>query len=299
MEKKNIIATVGTFDGMHRGHEMVLDFLRQKGEERALEPLIITFDGHPLEAIDPSRAPGLLLEPGEKLHLLRLSGLNTMMLHFNSEMASLTARQWLLRLQERRGVEAIVIGYDNTFGCDGRTMTQNDYLRLGADMGMEVFVAPEIEGISSSKIRKAVRSGRMHQAAEMIGNPFSLRGEVISGNQIGRTIGVPTANLRLPDPRLLVPDNGVYAVMAITPDGMSHPAVANIGMRPTLDDPLRDNIAHIEANILDFNGDLYGKFISLEFIEKIRDERKFDSLESLKIRIEDDRLIARRILKRM
>lgn len=280
------IATVGTFDGCHRGHRMVLDTLMTLAERRHLSPLVITFSNHPLKVIAPERAPNSLTTPEQKRHLISLRGAETLMLDFTPELCNLTARQWFDRLKNEYDVSALVLGYDNTFGRDGRTLTANDYVRIGREAGIEVVVASVIGDCSSSRVRKAVAEGDMRTAGEILGRPYSLSGVITHGDRIGSSIGIPTANLT-PDPDMAIPANGVYAAYIRIPDGEYRQCVVNVGHRPSLDDSFTHRL-RIEAHIPGWHGDLYDERTVLLFVTKIRDEKTFDSLESLKTQIGRD-----------
>lgn len=278
------IATVGTFDGVHRGHELVLKCLREEALRENLTPLVITFDRHPLSVIAPEREPGLLVSADEKTGLLEDSGVAVHTVPFTEQIRRLTAYEWMRRLHDRLGVRTLIVGYDNTFGTDGLSMNLNDYQALGEVIGIRVMEAPVLENVSSSAIRKAIKAGDIRIADEMLGRPYRLEGIVQPGNHLGSRIGFPTANIRPPQGRV-IPAEGVYAAVATLPDGTSRPAAVNIGKRPTIGDltsPL------IEANILDFEGDLYGKRIILDFIDRIRGEEKFVSIEQLREQLSRD-----------
>lgn len=281
------IATVGTFDGLHPGHQLVLDTLLAEARRRGLMPLAITFPNHPLDVVAPEKAPLPLCTPGEKMHRLRLAGANAVSVEFTPALARLTAREWLTRLRDKRGVRALVLGYDNTFGCDGRSMDFEQYLALGRDLGVDIIRAPEMPGVSSTAIRRAILSGDMEEAARLLSHPYTLEGTVAEGNKIGRTIGVPTANLKLPSPRML-PPAGVYVSEVTLPDGSAMRAITNIGTRPTLPDSLRVPEPLIETHIPGFSGNLYGKTISVALLQRIREERKFPGLDALKAQIAQD-----------
>ncbi|MDE6716619.1 MAG: riboflavin biosynthesis protein RibF [Muribaculaceae bacterium] len=276
--------TVGTFDGVHRGHREVLRTLREEAAARGLVPSVVTFDRHPLEIVAPERAPRLLQLPEERAAMLRETGVEVIEVAFTSELSAMTAREWAAILRDHYGMRLLISGYDNKFGSDGRAMSAADYLRLGEEMGFAVVTAPELSGICSSAIRRAVAAGDMTRAAEMMGRPYSLSGRVEEGRHLGRTIGFPTANLAV-SPRILLPAPGVYAGRL---DGM--PAVINIGDNPTVG---QGNPITVEAHAIGFSGDLYGRDLRLEFSERIRGERKFGSLEQLKEQIGKDILFAR------
>lgn len=278
-------AAIGTFDGIHRGHRIVLDLLKDCAQSHELQPLAITFDRHPLALIDPTRTPPSLSTLQKKKKLLNDSGVTPLILEFNEDLRKKTAEEWMKIMHDDLGVKFLVIGYDNTFGSDGVNLSVADYQRLGKKIGINVIVAPELKNVSSSKVRKAIVKGEVENAAEMLGRPFSLTGTVVDGNILGRTIGFPTANLK-PDEGIVVPKSGVYAVRAKLPDGELFPAIVNIGKRPTVK---RGDNTVIEAHIIGWNGNLYGKQISLRFLKRLRNEQEFDSIEALKRQILNDK----------
>lgn len=203
-----------------------------------------------------------------------------------------TAKEWMRRIHDEYGIVALIVGYDNTFGSDGVTLSIADYKRIGEEIGIEVVEAPFVEGISSSAIRKALMAGDVERAANMMGRYYSLSGTVVNGNRLGRTIGFPTANL-MPLPGLTIPANGVYAALVVLPDGSRHKAVVNIGTRPTV---RRGDGRTVEAHIIGFDGDLYGHPLTIIFRKRLRDEMKFKSIESLRQQIEKDRDTAKKFL---
>lgn len=282
---KEKAAAIGTFDGLHRGHRIVLDLLKESANSNGLQPIAITFDRHPLGLIDPTRIPPSLTTLKKKNKLLNDIGVTPLILEFNEDLREKTAKDWMKIMHDDLGVKLLVIGYDNTFGSDGVNLSVADYRKLGEETGISVVVAPELKNISSSKIRKAIIKGDVETAAEMLGRPFSLSGKVVDGNKLGRTIGFPTANLK-PDDGMVVPASGVYAVRVKLPDGEIYPAIVNIGRRPTVK---RGNKTVIEAHIIGWNGDLYGKDLSLRFLKRLRDEKEFESIEGLKAQICKDR----------
>ncbi len=277
-------ATVGTFDGVHLGHRLVLDTLREEALRDGLEPIAITFDRHPLSLIAPERAPGYLLDTDAKRRLLDAEGVTPVVMPFNEQMRRQTAYEWMRRLHDRMGVRVLVVGYDNTFGSDGLSLDIGDYQSLGEVVGIRVVEAPVLAGVSSSAVRKAVASGEIERANEMLGRPYRLEGTVKGGNHLGSKIGFPTANLPVPEGQI-IPAEGVYAAEATLPDGQRRRAAVNIGRRPTIGD-LRAPI--IEAHILDYDGDLYGEHLALDLIGRIRGEQKFDSVEDLQRQLDRD-----------
>lgn len=277
------IVTVGTFDGVHRGHQAVLSTLLAEGKQRGLSPLVITFDRHPLEIIMPARAPRLLMAPDSRDRIIRETGAEVMRLSFTESLRGMTASEWMRELRDVYNARIIVLGYDNTFGSDGAGLGADDFREIGREVGLDVLVAPEIDGCSSSAIRNAVGLGATDEAEAMLGRPFSISGKVIHGRQLGRTIGVPTANVEL-GMRQMLPLNGVYAATVDTRQG-TYPAVVNVGHAPTVTD---DSPLSVEAHLLDFDGDLYGECVEVRFGPRIREERKFASLEALRSQIARD-----------
>ncbi len=281
-------AAIGTFDGVHRGHEAVIAKLRDVSDERHLTPIAVTFDRHPLDLIAPERAPKAITTTERKARLLKDAGVTPVVLPFDETMRATTALDWMRRLKRDYNVAAIVVGYDNTFGSDGVNLSIADYRRLGQSLGIDIIEAPFVAAVSSSAIRKAVGEGDVKRAAEMLGRPYRLTGTVVDGNRLGRTIGFPTANIN-PDPTLAIPADGVYAATAILSDGSKHPAMVNIGRRPTV---RRGEQRTIEAHVINWKGDLYGSQIGLDFTSRLRDEVRFNSIEALRAQLEKDRLAA-------
>lgn len=281
---KRRVATVGTFDGLHRGHQRVISTLKEIADDRNLEPMVISFDRHPLVTIAPHRAPYLVQSPSERINSLYRQGLHLLTLEFTPELASITAEEWMRRMHDRHGVDVLVVGYDNTFGCDGTGMSIADYERLGRRLGVEVVKAPFEPQAASSKIRRLLRDGELEEAIRLLGHPFVLYGTVEAGKNLGHELGFPTANVR-PSYRAQLPKAGVYAVEVTIPDGSLRKAVANIGHQPTV---ARDAPLRLEVHIPGFDGNLYGERISVKFLRRLRDEQKFESVEELKLQIRED-----------
>ena len=277
-------AAIGTFDGVHLGHAAVISCLKEIASEKGLQPIAITFDRHPLSLIAPERAPLSITTIHKKEDLLSKAGVVPVVVPFDESLRSTTASDWMKMLRDDYNVEAIVVGYDNTFGCDGVALSVADYKEIGSRLGIEVTEAPFVAGISSSAIRKAISSGRIEEANAMLGRKFSLPGVVVEGNKLGRTIGFPTANI-LPHAGIVLPGNGVYAAFATLPDGSRRGAMVNVGTRPTV---RRGNNMTIEAHILGWKGDIYGMPIKLTFVARMRDEEKFNSIEALRRQLEKD-----------
>lgn len=278
------VATVGTFDGLHRGHQRVISKVKEEAALRGMEPLVISFDRHPLEVLAPQRAPRLIQWPSERTNTLYREGLSLLTLEFTPALAVLTAEEWLRKMHDEQRVDVLVVGYDNTFGSDGTKMNLSDYRLLGQKTGIEIIEAPYEPRAASSAIRRLVSEGNLEEAQRLLGRPYAITGEVVAGKQLGRTIGFPTANIS-PAYRAVYPLGGVYAVETVMPDGSCRKAVANIGKQPTLaeDAPVR-----LEVHIPGFHGDLYGQRLSVKFLRRLRDEIKFDSPDQLRAQITED-----------
>lgn len=283
------MAVVGMFDGVHLGHRFLLDALKAEASRRGLAPLSVTFSNHPLEIISPAKAPLLLTGSDEKRAFIAGEGVETVVMPFDGRLRDTSSADFLLMLKREYGVEAMLLGFNNRFGHDA-PRDFGEYCRLGRECGVEIVQAPEFQAdgskVSSSEIRRLVSSGDVAEASRLLGRPYSVSGTVGHGHAIGRTIGFPTANLNV-DPRRLLPAEGVYAAEALLPDGERHGAVVNIGRRPTVEGNNKAPIS-VEAHIIGYSGDLYGAPLTLSFVARIRPERKFSSLETLKAGIAAD-----------
>lgn len=292
---KGRIATVGMFDGVHLGHRHLLHTLISEGAERRLTPMAVTFNTHPLKVVKSSRqAPPSVTTLSERLQLLESTGLDEcLLLDFTQQLMSLTARDFLRMLRDDYGVMAFVTGFNNRFGCD-TALTFDDYCNIAAEENIELIRASEFSTgrhdsvISSSAIRTLIATdGNVTEAAMMLGRPYSLSGTVVHGKALGRTIGFPTANLRPDSPDKIIPLKGVYACQATISDqsGDVLPAMVNVGDRPTFDDSLG---LSIEAHIIGLNHDIYGQPLTLHFLRRLRDERRFHSPQALKEQLSID-----------
>jgi riboflavin kinase/FMN adenylyltransferase len=287
---------IGVFDGVHRGHQQVMSDLTVLAGERGLVPVALTFDPHPLEFLAPDRAPDLLTTVEQRASLLAKCGVEILGVLPFLEIRDLDPRAFVTEiLSLRLKASVIAVGENFRFGRD-RGGDPALLETLGGRLGFSVEVVEMIgdggsDGpISSTRIREMLVNGEVGQAAKLLGRNFELVGPVIHGDARGRTIGFPTANLHIPD-RMAVPANGVYAVW-VTCEGVRHRAVVNIGVRPTFGVSART----IEAHLLEFDGDLYGRTLSLAFVERIRPERRFDTVEALVTQIGVDRDAAAHIL---
>lgn len=286
---RGVAATIGFFDGVHQGHRYLLDRLVVLARENALTSMVITFANHPREVFNPDNSISLLSTNDEKSALIESLGIDKcLMLSFDKNLANLTSEQFLKILSEKYCVKLLMVGYDHHFGSDLNS-TIDDYLRYGEKYGIrvhleEVLLDNKID-ISSSKIRKALLQGNLKTANAYLGYIFTFSGIVISGKKLGRTIGFPTANILL-DSKKIVPCHGVYAVK-INIDADVYIGMLNIGNRPTV----RGEFISLEVHIIDYEGDLYGIYISLSLYEYIREEKKFPSKEVLKEQLEIDKRV--------
>ena len=273
------VVTTGFFDGVHLGHRHVLETVVSLAREKAEEAVVVTFWPHPRTVLQQdARDFRILSSLEEKKALLTSCGIDRVeVLPFTREFAALKADEYLRLLQDRFGASLIVMGYDNRIGSDKRCAKEIN----------DVIVVDEVgnNSLSSTRIRKALEEGRVEDANGMLGYRYELYGVVVAGNRLGRTIGFPTANMQLYEPLKLVPMNGVYAV-EVEVLGGTYRGMCNIGLRPTVDGKVRT----IETHILDFNQEIYGLPLRLRFERRIRDERKFDSLEALRLQLERDAL---------
>ena len=282
--------TIGTFDGVHRGHRLVLDTLKREAAKRGLQPVAISFDRHPLELVAPERAPGNLTSTARKAELIRREGVEPLILPFNEQLRKMRAYEWLDYIHRKYDVRLLVAGYDNTFGSDGIDMSIADYKAMGDAIGIEVISAPEEDGVSSSAVRKAVKRGDIEVGTALLGHRPELEGRVKPGFHVGHEIGFPTANLQV-SPRAVMPAPGVYAALAFIDDGAEgYPAMVNIGYRPTFEGTGKEsNHLTVEAHIIGMDKELYGKNIRLEFLKRLRDEKKFGSVNELIEQLRRDR----------
>lgn len=275
------VATIGFFDGVHCGHRYLISCVKAEAERAGMQSMVVTMDRHPKTVVDTDYVPQLLTTTEERIALLRGTGVDRVeVMHFDREMSLMGAREFMRQmLRERYRVSTLVMGYDHRFGHGGGS--REDYVRWGEECGIRVMTAPQFTGTyaSSSAIRKMLQTGRVDEAARLLGHPYILTGRVESGHQVGRTLGFPTANLHISEEKL-IPANGVYAVETTLGRG-----IMNIGRRPTVGN---GSDLSIEVHILDYRGDLYGQTIQLQFIGRIRAEKKFGSLDELKAHIRQD-----------
>ena len=292
-EASGTVVTVGSFDGVHRGHQAVVDEMVRRARARGLVSLLITFDPHPLVVVNPAAAPRLLTLRDEKAEVLAQTELDGVaVLAFTPELATLDPAAFVREvLRERHGMQELVLGHDHGFGR-GRSGDVDVVRRLGEADGFAVAVVPavrDLDGapISSSLIRAAIAHGDLETAARGLGRPYSFTGRVEVGAGRGRTIGVPTANLR-PDPHKLLPPDGVYAVKVTCRVGV-YGGMMNQGARPTFGVTERA----LEIHLFDFAGDLYGEVVKVDWVRRLRAVQQFPSPEALVEQLERDRRAAR------
>ena len=285
-----MVVATGFFDGVHTGHRLVIRRLVEAAAVRGDESMVITFWPHPRNVLQKeARTLRLLTTLGEKKQMLQDLGVDHVeVLSFTKDFSSMTTEEYLRMLMERFGAKTVLLGYDNRVGSDA--MDPDQVARTAESLGLEVIrtdMVPSLEGyaVSSTKIRQHLEAGDVQGAASMLGYEYALHGVVVAGNRIGRTMGFPTANMQLYEPLKLIPGNGVYFVKVDTV-GRSLFGMCNIGHRPTVSAGTARTIA---TNIFGFDEDIYGLDIKVTFLQKIRDEVRFDSLEDLKNQLERDR----------
>ncbi len=284
---RGCVATIGAFDGVHLGHQAVFNKLKEKARELNLPSLVITLEPLPREFFAPKKAPARVMSFREKYVALKEQGIDRVLrVHFTRELSMVSAEDFISDIfHDKLDIKFVVVGDDLRFGHERRG-DFNLIKRMGGQLGFGVSDTNTLtdggERVSSTRIRKALENADFALAESLLGRPYSITGKVIYGQQLGRTIGVPTANLQLH--RIKAALSGVYAV-EVNLAGKLYPAVANIGTRPTIDDSLR---AILEVHLLDFQQNIYGKTLQVVFRKKIRDEQKFASLELLKSAIEND-----------
>ena len=291
------VATIGFFDGVHLGHRHLINQVKMAASLNGWCSSIITFPVHPRQVIQSDYQPSLLSSPEEKIELLASTGIdNCILLPFTRELSMLTAWEFMQLLYDKYKVRMLVIGYDHRFGHN-RAETFEDYCRYGRDLGIHIMQATaytqEQDKVSSSAIRRALLSGDVMNAQKYLGYNYFLEGTIVSGYQVGRKIGFPTANLRVDFPNKLIPSIGVYSVY-VSVNGQQYKGMLNIGHRPTINN---GTDLSIEVHILDFEGDIYNQQVRIEFIGFLRPEIKFDSIDELVLQIQKDKEEAIQFLK--
>ena len=285
-----MVVATGFFDGVHTGHRHVITQLVEAAAARGDESMVVTFWPHPRNVLQKeARSLRLLTTLAEKKQMLLDLGVDRVeVLDFTKDFSRMTTQEYLLMLKEKFGARTVLIGYDNRMGCDAKDADQ--VMEAAAEVGLEAIrteMIPSQHGyaVSSTKIRQKIEEGDVQAASAMLGYEYSLLGVVVAGNRIGRTIGFPTANMQLYEPLKPVPGNGVYFVRVNTL-GREWYGMCNVGCRPTVG---LGNTRTIETHIFGFDEDIYGLDIKVTFLEKIRDEVHFASLDELKNQLNHDR----------
>lgn len=289
--------TIGVFDGVHRGHQEIINHLRAGAKEAKASALVISFAPHPAVVLGKRKDLKYLTLPDEKAELIEKLGVDIFITHpFNQQIAALSAEEFMSEIQARIKLEKLLIGYDFALGKD-RQGDAEHLAALGKKAGYTVQTFERVlageETISSSLVRAALADGRVRDANKYLGRPYALRGSVVHGDGRGRKINIPTANIET-SPQKTIPLNGVYACWAYV-RGKKHRAVTNIGIRPTFT-PDKEQ-ANIEAHLLGFKDEIYEEELKLEFISRLRDEKKFASVDELLEQIRADISKAQEILK--
>ena len=291
-------ATIGCFDGVHRGHQMLVQMMVRQARQRGLKPIAVTFDRLPRQLFDPTFHPQLLSTLVEKTACLKELGVEeVIVLPFTHELASLSAEAFMREiLRDRLSVELLVTGYDNRFGHD-RNEGFDDYVRYGQVLGIDVVrgdvaMMDEQNAVSSTVIRQLLADeGKVEAMPDVLTRRYTLSGRVVSGEHIGHELGFPTANLEPDSQEKLIPACGAYAVWAMF-DGHRMPAMMNIGTRPTFEGKQQT----LEVHILKDVGNLYGHSMTVEFVSRLRAEQRFDTREALIAQLEHDRLTTEQLL---
>jgi len=295
---KQAITTVGTFDGVHVGHQKILKRIQELAAKEGGETVLLTFHPHPRLVLFPDDNDlKLITTLLERIDRLSQTGLDHLIIHpFTAEFSRTTAIEYVRdMLVERIGVKKLVIGYDHHFGRNREGSLEN-LKELAPTFNFEVEEIPAQEikdvNVSSTKIRNALDTGNVRKANTYLGYPFQLTGTVVKGDEIGSRLGFPTANISVDSPNKIIPASGVYATL-ISVNGIEHKSMTNLGVRPTIHE---ESELTIETHIFNFNEEIYGDTVVLKFVDRIREEIKFDNTESLKNQIENDASIVRKVL---
>jgi riboflavin kinase/FMN adenylyltransferase len=297
------VLTIGNFDGLHVGHQAIMETVVERARALRGEAAVYTFEPHPRKVLQPSRAPGLLTTLEQKLELLEAARVDvTVVEPFTADFANTPPERFVRHhVHERMCPLEVYVGYDFHFGRD-REGSMRQLTEMGPRLGFSVTIIPEVTvggaDVNSTRIRALLEEGETAAARELLGRPYAVRGRVVTGEQRGRDLGFPTLNLALESE--VIPARGVYAGVAMFLDAGDPPprrpvrAVANVGRRPTFkaDDPVG-----VEAHLLDFEADVYGREVELAFHARLRDERRFPDMEALRAQIATDAAKARSLLE--
>jgi riboflavin kinase/FMN adenylyltransferase len=294
---KNPVITIGTFDGVHLGHRTILEEVARIAAEAGGDSILLTFEPHPRKLLQPGKPLGILTPLHQKLKLILATGIRHVIIApFTEVFAHQTAENYIREfLVGKFHPHTIIIGYDHQFG-HGRAGNIDLLRRFAPELRYQVREIPgqliDEAFVSSTKVRQAIRDGRVNDATDMLGRPFAVAGKVIHGDERGRTIGYPTANIEPADPDQILPARGVYAVQ-VTHKGNRFGGMLNIGVNPTVTD--RDQL-RIEVHLFDFDKQIYGETLDVSFVQRVRDEVKFDSLDALIAQLKQDEAACRQIL---
>lgn len=293
------VATIGMFDGVHLGHATLIGALRDEAAARGLPSLVVTFGQHPGHVLQCNSGLKMLQTLDQRLQALEeLRPDHLVVLDFTPQVSRMDSGQFMTMLRDQYGMAVLIVGYNHRFGHD-RGEKFADYVRIGRDLGVDVIKAPEYLGeyapVSSTIVRGLIAAGKVDDAMRCMNRPYRLEGTVVHGFHNGRGIGFPTANIGLTDPGLILPHNGAYAVLVHLGERTLQ-GMVNVGNRPTLDNGTQ---LSIEVNIFDFDDDIYGQSIALDFIKFLRLEFKLGSIDELRAQLTHDREKSRKILSRM
>jgi riboflavin kinase / FMN adenylyltransferase len=290
------VVTVGTFDGVHNGHQEVLREVARRADRAGRRSVVVTFDPHPLRVVRPEAAPPLLTTPQERKLLLAATGVrHAAMLRFTPALQQLSARSFVQQiLFGRLALKELVLGHDHAFGR-GREGSLETMREMGAELGFAVDVVEPVHlgdgPISSTRVRRALSSAELDEAKRLLGRPYSLVGTVIPGESRGRTLGFPTANLRLDHPDKLLPAHGIYAVRGAFRREW-HPGLLHLGPRPVFP----GSPPTVELYVMDWTGDIYGERVEVEFVARLREVLPFDSVDALIQQMRRDEEAGRAVL---
>ncbi len=294
---RQTVVTIGTFDGVHAGHRKIIERLVNTAHANNLDSVVLTFFPHPRMVLQKESGIKLINTIEEKRRLLEETGIDYLVVHpFTHQFSRLTAVEFVRDiLVNRLKAKKVIIGYDHRFGRN-RTADINDLRKFGEEFGFEVeeISQQDVEevAVSSTKIRKALSEGRVEKANLYLEHPFTLTGKIVKGRGLGKELGYPTANLQIEENYKLIPKNGVYTVRSVI-DGKKYFGMMNIGTNPTVGGKEQT----IETYFFDLEKDLYGRELQIELLVRIRDEKKFESVDQLKIAMKQDQAFSRQYIK--
>lgn len=296
----SFVGTIGFFDGVHLGHRYLLNQVKEEAKRLNLPSAVVTFPVHPRKVLQKDYQPALLCRYEEKIEQLQTTGIDyCITLPFTTDIAEMTAQEFMQQvLKQDIGIHTLIVGYDHRFGHNREDGFQ-EYMKYGNELGMNVIEAKELqidgENVSSTKIRRLLKNGEIEKANSLLTYNYTLSGKIVEGYRVGRTIGFPTANIKSWERYKVIPKLGVYAVLVHIRD-IIYEGMLYIGTRPTLHD---DPEISVEVNIFNFNADLYDQSLTVEFIDFIREDKKFDRMEELIDQIHNDKSLVLQRLKNM